>query len=85
MVDNASSVDSFSNGTIYSIPKSKPGNLTNYLAANQFCQAKGGFLAAISSKVKQDVVQNLVVKYFGATGVKLANFLFGSHLFKKLI
>ena len=76
--DNNSFVYNSTNGSIFWIPKNFSSAITDYLTANQSCQAKGGaHLAVIDSDVKQNVVQSLIKKHTDVFGTKTASFLLG--------
>ena len=73
--DDSTFVYIISNGTVYDIVKRS--NSTDYATANLSCQNKGGFLAVIDTKFKQDLIQNLIRNYFTSYKEQKGTYLFG--------
>jgi hypothetical protein len=70
-------VYSISNGSVFDIVRAIDGNVTDYSTANQFCQLKGGHLAVVDSKIKQDVVSDLIKTHLKTFGLGSVNYLLG--------
>ena len=81
VTDDSTFVFTISNGTVYDIVKRS--NSTDYATANLSCQNKGGFLAVIDTKFKQNLIQDLIRKYLTNFKQQKGTYLFGE--FKLLI
>jgi hypothetical protein len=75
--EDSTFVFTISNGSVFDIIKKPFANVTDYLSANQTCQAKGGYLAVIDSSVKQQVVEGLIRQHLSNFSLQKASYLIG--------
>ena len=73
--DDSTFVYTISNGNVYDIVKRS--NSTDYATANLSCQNKGGFLAVIDTKFKQNLIQDLIRKYLANFKQQKGTYFFG--------
>ncbi len=66
-----------SNGSVFDIAKTS--DLTDYLSANQSCQAKNGYLAIIDSSFKQDIIEELIRQHLSNYSLQKASYLIGKY------
>ncbi len=70
-------VFAISNGTVYDIVKNS--DVLDYQTANQSCQAKGGFLAAIDSSIKQEIIEVLIRQHLANFTLQTGSYLIGKN------
>jgi len=74
--EDSTFVFSISNGSVYDIVKRS--DVTDYVTANQSCQAKGGHLAVIDSSFKQEVIEALIRKHLSNFTLQTGSYLIGT-------
>ena len=75
--EDSTFVFTINNGSVFDIIKKSFSNVTDYVSANQTCQAKGGYLAVIDSSVKQEVIEELIHQHLTNFTLQKASYLIG--------
>ena len=70
------------NATVFHIIKRS--NITDYVTANQSCQAKGGHLAVIDTVLKQNIIQNLTIQHMRNFTMQKGVYLIGTFIWDLL-